>query len=187
MDDTLEKRVDALERALTDGDEDLTALATDAEMTERLDELETQIDELDEQLAELDAATQALRGYVGNIRSVNRNVEQRADSALEKAQAVENALETINADTQTATDTPPNRESTTPSAQESVEETKTRQTGESGRASADGGVRLAAEDSPQETRCHACGQTHDEPKSEESLAPEKAEQTGTLQRMREML
>lgn len=93
MDETLEGRVETLERAVTDGDHDLSALADDAEALDRLAAAEDRIDELEAQVDELEAATQALRGYVGNIRSVNSEVEQRADAALAKAEEVADALE----------------------------------------------------------------------------------------------
>lgn len=78
----LEERLTALERAVTDGDHDLSALAESGDHAERIRELETQIRTLEDDVAELDAATQALRGYVGNLRAVNRDVERRADAAL---------------------------------------------------------------------------------------------------------
>lgn len=87
MDETLEERLAAVERTLTDGDHDLTALEDVGETVDRLDALDAETDTLDERIAELEAATQALRGYVGNIRATNNEVEQRADLALEKAEA----------------------------------------------------------------------------------------------------
>jgi uncharacterized coiled-coil protein SlyX len=72
--DSVERRLDAVERALTENEP--------LERADRLDGLETRI-------AELEAAVQALRGYVGSVRAVNENIEQRADHALRKAQAVE--------------------------------------------------------------------------------------------------
>jgi len=92
MDDELEQRVDALERAVTDGDHDLSGLTDAAEMGDRVENLEERIETIEERTEELEAATQALRGYVGNIRSVNRDVEQRADAALAKAETIESAL-----------------------------------------------------------------------------------------------
>ncbi|WP_436934876.1 DUF7310 family coiled-coil domain-containing protein [Halovenus marina] len=92
MDDALEDRVDALERAVTDGDGDLSALAEAGEVTARLDAIETQIAEIERRVDELDGATQALRGYVGNIRSVNCDVEDRADAALSKVESLEERL-----------------------------------------------------------------------------------------------
>lgn len=87
MDETLEERLAAVERALTDGDHDLTELTAAGETAQRLDDLAADVAELDERIAELEAATQALRGYVGNVRAVNEEVEQRADLALETAEA----------------------------------------------------------------------------------------------------
>ena len=75
--DSLERRLDAVERALVD-DEPL-------ERADRLDDLETRV-------AELEAAVQALRGYVGSVRAVNEDVERRADRAFRKARAVERAV-----------------------------------------------------------------------------------------------
>lgn len=96
MDDALVDRVEALERAVTDGDHDLSALATDAEALDRLDRVETRCEELEARVAELEAATQALRGYVGNVRAVNEEVETRAETALSKAQSLEEQLATRN-------------------------------------------------------------------------------------------
>jgi hypothetical protein len=85
MDDSLEQRVSAVERALTDGDQDLSALADVGAVTDQMDGLESDIADLSDRVAELEAATQALRGYVGAVRAVNREVEQRADAALAAA------------------------------------------------------------------------------------------------------
>ncbi len=82
MDETLEQRLAAVERALTDGDHDLSELATSGEVAHRVDGIESDVDSLADRVAELEAATQALRGYVGNVRAVNQEVERRADAAL---------------------------------------------------------------------------------------------------------
>lgn len=86
MDETFEERLAAVERALTDGDHDCSSLAEGAATAERVTALEAEMEELTDRVAELEASTQALRGYVGNVRSVNEEVEQRADTALEKAE-----------------------------------------------------------------------------------------------------
>jgi hypothetical protein len=86
MDDQLEERVATLERAVTDGEGDPAALADAAVTAERLDDLETAAEDLEDRVAELEAATQALRGYVGEVRSVNREVEERADLALSRVE-----------------------------------------------------------------------------------------------------
>jgi hypothetical protein len=81
--DDLRKRLDAVERAVSDGgDADLTALADAVKTTEQLRRVSTQVDDLDERVAELESATQAIRGYVGSIRAVNERVERRANRAL---------------------------------------------------------------------------------------------------------
>jgi chromosome segregation ATPase len=87
--EALEKRIAALERAITDGEADCGALAEGAVTAERVEALEAQLDDLSDRVGELDAATQALRGYVGNVRSVNREVERRADTALSKVESLE--------------------------------------------------------------------------------------------------
>jgi len=93
MDDALRERVEALERAVTDGDHDLSAVADEAAALDRLDDLESRVAAAEERLDDLDAASQALRGYVGNVRAVNTDVEQRADAALAKAESLERRLD----------------------------------------------------------------------------------------------
>jgi len=91
--ETLEERVRTVERAVTDGDHDFPAVDELTELTERIDAIEQRVEELDERTTELEAATQALRGYVGNVRSVNEQVEQRADTALAATERLERRLE----------------------------------------------------------------------------------------------
>jgi len=91
MDDHLERRVAALERAVTDGEGDAAELADAAVTADRLEDIESTLDDLEDRVAELEAATQALRGYVGNVRSVNREVEDRADLALSRVEELEGA------------------------------------------------------------------------------------------------
>jgi len=87
MDETIEERLAAVERALTDDhDHDLAALAEAGDLAERVETLETECKAYEDRIAELEAATQALRGYVGNVRAVNEDVRQRADRALELAE-----------------------------------------------------------------------------------------------------
>ena len=95
MDGTLEDRIAAIERAVTDGDHDCSALAEGAAAADRVADVEEELDEVRDRVAELEAATQALRGYVGNIRSVNTDVEERADLALSKAEAARRAVDGV--------------------------------------------------------------------------------------------
>ncbi len=94
MDDALRERVEALERTVTGGDHDLSGLADEADALDRLEQLEEQFETIQDSLAELEASTQALRGYVGNIRAVNEDVEQRAELALAKAEEIEAGTKT---------------------------------------------------------------------------------------------
>ena len=91
--ETLADRLDAVERALTDGETDLAAVEDAADVADRLDALEERIAAVERQVADLEAATQALRGYVGNVKAVNDEVERRADLALARGETLERLLE----------------------------------------------------------------------------------------------
>ncbi|WP_136715816.1 DUF7310 family coiled-coil domain-containing protein [Halorientalis salina] len=91
--ETLDERLRAVERALTGTDRELAGLADAADLATRIDDLESRLDGIESQLADLEASTQAVRGYVGNVRSVNRDVEQRADLALAKVERLEERLD----------------------------------------------------------------------------------------------
>jgi uncharacterized protein YoxC len=84
-DDRIESRLRAVERAVTGSDARPADVAAAAEATAERERLESRIDDLEERVAELEAATQAVRGYVGSVRAVNREVERRADLALARA------------------------------------------------------------------------------------------------------
>ncbi len=109
MEETLEQRLAALERELTDGTHDCSALAEGAAAADRVTDIEAELDDLTDRVAELEAATQALRGYVGNVRSVNTDVEERADLALSKAEAARRAVDRAQSspDRETARDPEP--------------------------------------------------------------------------------
>lgn len=115
MTERLEHRIETLERAITDGDHDLSALAAEADAVDRLETLESRVDEIDDRVSELEAATQALRGYVGNIRSVNTDVEQRAETAIAKVESLESALD-IDEGVVTGTPAPPGEATAAPEA-----------------------------------------------------------------------
>ncbi len=91
--ETLDERLQAVERTLTGTDRDLAGLADAADLATRLDDCEARLDDIESQLTELEASTQAVRGYVGNVRAVDRAVEQRADAALAKAEQLERRLD----------------------------------------------------------------------------------------------
>ena len=92
MTDDLIRRLEAVERAVTDGHTDLAGVASAADAAERLARVEDRLDDVEERLDDLDATTQAVRGYLGGVDGVTEDVERRADLALAKAEAVEAAV-----------------------------------------------------------------------------------------------
>ncbi|MFB6146990.1 MAG: hypothetical protein ABEJ08_04815 [Halobacteriaceae archaeon] len=89
----LEERLHAVERTLTGEDVAVSDLEDEAELLDRLDALEDRADDLDDRIAELDAGLQAVRGYVGNVRTVNREVERQAEAALATAEGIADDLD----------------------------------------------------------------------------------------------
>jgi len=79
-DDSLEARVAAVERALTDGGP-VADLSDAAELRRQLDAVTDDLDTLAERVDALEATVQSLHGYVGEIEHVNERVERRADAA----------------------------------------------------------------------------------------------------------
>ena len=91
----LDERLDAVERTLTDGDTDLSELQDAADVVDDVRDLESRIGDLESRIDELEAGLQAVRGYAGNVRAVNREVERRASAALAKAETLETAVEDV--------------------------------------------------------------------------------------------
>ncbi|WP_436927858.1 DUF7310 family coiled-coil domain-containing protein [Halosimplex amylolyticum] len=114
----LEARVDAVERALTDDGTDLTDLRETADAVGEANELASRVDALEDRVDELEAGLQAVRGYAGNVRAVNREVERRASAALAKAEALETAVET--GDTAAVETAGPARDTEKPPRQQSA-------------------------------------------------------------------
>lgn len=92
MSDDLSKRLDAVERTLTDGKANVASLSDAADIEARVTELERQAADVDERLTELEAAMLAVRGYAGGIRAVNRDVERRTDAALAGVESLAEAV-----------------------------------------------------------------------------------------------
>jgi uncharacterized coiled-coil protein SlyX len=69
--DTLDQRLAAVERALTD-----------EEATPSRPDLEGRLTDIEERLRDLEAATQALRGYVGDVRYREDRAERHGDAQL---------------------------------------------------------------------------------------------------------
>lgn len=89
----VDERLRAVERALTDDGQDGTAPEDVASLAARLGTFEEEVEALADRVDELAASTQAVRGYVGNVRSVNRDIEQRADAALAAVESLEARVE----------------------------------------------------------------------------------------------
>jgi hypothetical protein len=99
MSDTdLAARLDAVERAITDDGTDLADARDDADLAAAVADLESRVADLEATVEELDAGLQAVRGYAGNLRAVNRDVERRASAALAKAETLESSVERGTAD-----------------------------------------------------------------------------------------
>ncbi|WP_435128110.1 DUF7310 family coiled-coil domain-containing protein [Halobaculum sp. D14] len=86
----LDSRLSAVERTLS-GEAAPDDLLDSAATAERLDAVEAEAAGLADRVTELEAAVQALRGYVGAVRAVNRDVERRADLALATAERLTDA------------------------------------------------------------------------------------------------
>jgi ABC-type transporter Mla subunit MlaD len=89
MTDDIRTRLDAVERAVADGETDLANLADAASVERRLTAVEERLDAVEARLDTLDATTQAVRGYLSGVDGVTDDVERQAALALAKAEAVE--------------------------------------------------------------------------------------------------
>ena len=79
---TFEERLAAVERAVTDEDVPVASVDDAAALTTRLDAVESRLETLEARIDETDAAVAAVRGYVGEVRHVNDEVERRANAAV---------------------------------------------------------------------------------------------------------
>jgi len=100
--ETLDRRLRAVERTLTGDEQDLDQLQEAGELAGRVEQVETELEAQQRQIEELEAATQALRGYVGNVRAVNSDVEQRADAAVAAVDRLEDQLDANEGDYRTS-------------------------------------------------------------------------------------
>lgn len=89
----LDRRLRAVERTLTGDDHDLETLTETGDIARRVEQLESELESATARIEELEAATQALRGYVGNVRSVNQDVERRADAAIAAVDRLEDEFQ----------------------------------------------------------------------------------------------
>jgi len=91
--ETLERRLSAVERTITADENDFDQRQQAGELAQRVDQVESTLDAQQRRIEELEAATQALRGYVGNVRAVNSDVEQRADAAVAAVDRLQDRLD----------------------------------------------------------------------------------------------
>lgn len=90
---SLDERLAAVERALTDGEVEPAALSDAATVEERLDTIEDRLDSLEQRLAAAEAGVGALRGQAGEARRETDQLERTAERALATARAVEARLD----------------------------------------------------------------------------------------------
>jgi len=93
--DTLERRLAAVERTVVDGDGTPADLPELESVAADVDHLESRLDDLEAQVADLEGAMEAVRGYAGSVRSVNEDVERRADAAVATVDRLERRIEDI--------------------------------------------------------------------------------------------
>jgi hypothetical protein len=90
---TLDERLAAVERAVTDDDLEPAALSDAATVERRLDAVEDRLDAMAERLAAAEAGVDAVRGHVGHERSTVDDVERTATTALATARRVQRRLD----------------------------------------------------------------------------------------------
>lgn len=88
---TLDDRLRAVERAVTDDEVAVADLEDAAAVTARLDAVDERLDRLESRLDGLDAAVTAVRGYVGHLDHVNGEVERTAAAALAAVERIDDA------------------------------------------------------------------------------------------------
>lgn len=90
---SLEERLAAVERALTDGEADPVDLSDAATVQRRLDEVGARLDSFEQRLAAVEAGLDAVRGQVGEERRDTDHLERTAEQALATAREVEARLD----------------------------------------------------------------------------------------------
>lgn len=91
----LDERLTAVEQTVVDGDYELAELEDLAAAVDDLERIERRLDDIESRLADLESRSQAVEGFVGNVRSVNDEVEQRADTAIAVVDRLEERVETL--------------------------------------------------------------------------------------------
>jgi len=91
----LDERLTAVERTVVDGDHELDELADLASLADDVERLDERLDDVEQRLADVESRSQAMEGFVGNIRSVNEDVEQQADAAMATVDRLEQRIQEI--------------------------------------------------------------------------------------------
>lgn len=100
----VERRLTAVERTLANTERPVSDLPERAALADDVERLNDRIDDLTARVAGLEGSTQALRGYVGNVRSVNEAVERRADAAVATVDRLDRRVDALE-DTRTDAET----------------------------------------------------------------------------------
>lgn len=98
---TLEERLAAVERTLTNDDRAPADLSDQARLEARIETVESRLEDLETRIADVEGSVGALRGHVGERQSVDRETEQVAQRALATAREAKRRLDE---------ETPPPRE-----------------------------------------------------------------------------
>ncbi|MFA9428297.1 hypothetical protein [Natronorubrum sp. A-ect3] len=91
----LDQRLAAVERVVVDGDVELDGLADLATLTADIDRLETRVEDYEQRLAALEATVDAVSGFVGNVESVDEDVERQAAAAVAAVDRLEYRIDEL--------------------------------------------------------------------------------------------
>ena len=105
--DRLEQRLAAVERAVVDGDFELSELADIASIAADVERLDSRLDEIERRVADVEGTAQSFGGYVAQVDSVNERVEQRANTAVATVDRLERRIDDLEQAATGSTDRPP--------------------------------------------------------------------------------
>jgi len=88
----LDQRLAAVERVVVDGDIAVEELADCAALAEDIERLESRLEDHERRLAALKGTTDALGGFMSNVKGVNQTVERQANGAIAAVDRLEHRL-----------------------------------------------------------------------------------------------
>ena len=91
----IEQRLSAVERTVVDGDGLVDELTDLESIADRLDGLEARVERHERRIASLEGSIDAVGGFVGNVESVNEDVEKQADAAIAAVDRLEYRLDEL--------------------------------------------------------------------------------------------